>query len=596
MTGSRKAAAGYGLLSLATFLAYFPSWRGDWLWNDSDYVTTPALRGVSGLLRIWFHVGATQQYYPILHSAFWVEHRLWGDHPLGYHLLNIGLHAACACLFIRILQLIGGPARTNWAWFGGVLFALHPVMVESVAWISEQKNTLSTVLYLAAAAAYLREPRRYFVATACFACAVLAKSVAATLPAALLVATWYREEPWDWRRHARLLAPWFAIGAAAGLFTAWVERRYVGAEGGPFQLTWGERILVAGRAFWFYLGKEIWPANLVFNYSRWHLDPASIHQWLFPLLAAGALTAAFVCRRRSRALFAALIVYTIALFPVLGFLNVYAFIFSFVADHLQYLATLAPIALAAGAWGLWRERAPVAALATAALVALACAILTWRQSGRYVAPEPFYEAILARNPHAWMARNNLGLEFDAEGRRTEAMTEYRLALQDAPQNPDAACNLGADLDATGRSEEAVPLLEAALRLRPGFREARINLAIAHDHIGVARLKGQEPAAAIAQFEESLQLDPGLTPARLNLGVAFASEDRWDDAVRCYREVLLQSPDDAQAHENLGLVWAKLGQWDAAIAEFRKAARLRPSDPEARRNLATAIALKESSLP
>ena len=239
------------------------------LWDDNAHITRGDLRSAAGLWRIWFDLGATQQYYPLIHSAFWLQHKIWGDDTRGYHLVNIVLHALSSFLLALILRRLAVPG----ACLAAVIFAMHPVHVESVAWITEMKNTLSGVLYLSSALAYLRfderrQKRMYATAMALFVPALLSKTVAATLPAALLVVFWWRRGRLHWRRDVLPLAPWFALSAAAGLLTAWVERTLIGAEGAAFQFTLIERVLIAGRAVWFYLGKLLWPANLIFIYPR----------------------------------------------------------------------------------------------------------------------------------------------------------------------------------------------------------------------------------------------------------------------------------------------------------------------------------------
>ena len=292
------------LVFCATLLAYLPALPGEFIWNDSDYVTAPALRSLNGLARIWIEVGATQQYYPLLHSAFWVQHRILGDHPLGYHIITLLLHAGSAVLFALVLRRLmgsdraqpgaaragndqsatgrgGDGQRSSWTqpcagveWLAALLFALHPVHVESVAWITEQKNTLSLAFYLAAALVYLqfdetRRPRTYLAALALFVFSLWCKTVTATLPAALLVAFWWKRGRLDWRRDVWPLLPWLTVGAAAGLFSSWVEHTYIGAQGVEFDLPLIGRALVAGRAIWFYAGQLVWPFGLNFVYPRW---------------------------------------------------------------------------------------------------------------------------------------------------------------------------------------------------------------------------------------------------------------------------------------------------------------------------------------
>src|ERR1700677_5184862 len=228
----------YLALIAATILAYLPAIGGGVLWDDDAHITKPARESLHGLWRIWFSLGATQQYYPLLHSAFWLEHRFWGDAVLGYHLVNLAQHALAACLVVLIVRRLALPG----AWLAGLVFALHPVSVESVAWISEQKGTLSAVFYLASALVYLRfdQTRRrssYFWALGLFVLAFLSKTVTATLPLALLVIFWWQRGRLGWRRDIRPLLPWIVLGAAAGILTAWVERTFIGAQGPAYALS-----------------------------------------------------------------------------------------------------------------------------------------------------------------------------------------------------------------------------------------------------------------------------------------------------------------------------------------------------------------------
>jgi hypothetical protein len=254
--------------------AYQGVTHAGFIWDDDAHVTRAGLRSLRGLWRIWTEPGATQQYYPVLHSAFWVEHRLWGDAPAGYHAANVLLHAAAACLLLRVLRVLALPG----AFLAAALFAVHPVCAESVAWISEEKNTLSAVFYLSAALVYMgsergRRPSAYAAATALFALALLSKSVTATLPAAVLVVIWWRRGRLSLKGDVLPLAPWFAMGAGAGAMTSWMERTHIGASGAAFGLGAAGRFLVAARALWFYLGKIAWPADLMFIYPRWPIEP-----------------------------------------------------------------------------------------------------------------------------------------------------------------------------------------------------------------------------------------------------------------------------------------------------------------------------------
>ena len=232
LAAKRQAQWLLALVLLLTCIAYLPAMRGGFIWDDDAHVTRPELRSAHGLYRIWFDVGATQQYYPLLHSAFWLEQKLWGDDPLGYHLVNVLLHCGVVCLVYVVLRRLEMPG----ALLAAAIFAVHPVEVESVAWITEQKNTLSAVFYLGAMLAYLRfdEARKassYWLAIALFALGLATKTVTATLPAALLVIFWWQRGKLSWRSDVRPLVPFFVLGAVAGVFTAWVERKLIGARG-----------------------------------------------------------------------------------------------------------------------------------------------------------------------------------------------------------------------------------------------------------------------------------------------------------------------------------------------------------------------------
>ena len=414
------------LILLATLVAYWPVRSGGLLWDDDAHLTKPELQSAGGLYRIWFEMGATQQYYPLLHSAFWLEHKLWGDSVLGYHLVNVFWHMVSITLVYFILERLKIPGSL----LAAGIFALHPVMVESVAWMTEQKNTLSAVFYLSAMLVYLRfdESRRrslYFLALALFVLGLLTKTVTATLPAALLVIFWWQRGAVSWRRDVAPLLAFFAVGAMAGVLTAWLERTQIGAEGVDFELNFLQRGLIAGRVVWFYLAKLLWPANLIFFYQRWDVDPTQWWQWLFPIATLGMLAGLWSIRHRWRGPLASWLFFVGTLFPVLGFLNVYPFIISYVADHFQYLASLGIIVFlsAVVASPLVRTSGMPRLLGNAACVFVVGMLgaLTYRQSQMYANSVALYQATIERNPECWMAYNNLGWEFIAQGKPQAAI-------------------------------------------------------------------------------------------------------------------------------------------------------------------------------
>lgn len=589
-----RSAIPWAMLFGVTLAAYGPALQGKLLWDDDSHVTRPELQSWHGLWQIWFHVGATQQYYPLLHSAFWVEHRLWGDAVLGYHLTNVLLHVTCACLVVLIVRRLSLPG----AWLAGFVFALHPVCVEAVAWISEQKSTLSGLFYLASALVYLqydqsRRVSRYLLAAGLFVLALLSKTVTATLPAALLVLFWWRRGKIEWKRDVLPLLPWFAAGAAAGLFTAWVERTYIGAAG---TLTLLDRCLLAARAVWFYAAKLLWPATLIFSYPRWNIDPGEWWQYLFPAgLAAVALGLGLIARRR-RGPLAAFLIFTGTLFPALGFFDVYPFRYSYVADHFQYLASLGLIVPVVSMLTVAARRmlsAAPARMLSAGLLAAVLGALTWSQSDIYRDAETLYRETLAHNPDSSLAHNNLGnLLQPMPGRLPEAIAELQAAVRLAPDSESTHSNLGSALAQAGRFQEAAFQLETALRINPAYAKAHNNLG------GVlSQMPGERPRA-IAEFQAALRADPDSAEAHFNLGTLFSQmPGRLPDAVAQYEAAIRIEPDYLSAHTNLGDVWEQTpGRLPDAIAEFQAAVRIDPNFAEGHYNLASALEQLPGHLP
>ena len=574
------------LLLAATFLAYQPAWHGEPVFDDEDHLTSPELRSPGGLVRIWTEVGAVSQYYPFAHSVFWLEHRLWGDAMTGYHLVNILLHGLAALLFVRVLKRLELPG----AWLAGAVFALHPVAVESVAWISELKNTLSTVFYLGATLAWLRfdATRRregYVTALALFILGLLSKSVVASLPAALLVIFWWKRGRLSWRDDAQPLLPFFALGIAAGLFTAWVERTFIGAEGSAFELSFVERGLVAGRGLWFYLCKLIWPVDLTFIYPRWQVSQAAVRQYLFPAAALALLAVLWALRRRWRGPLAALLLFGGTLFPVLGFLNVYPFVYSYVADHYQYLASLGLLAAVAAVLarvlegrGLWTR--PAGNVLCAGLLAL-LAVLTWRQSRMYAGIETLWQTTLERNPACFVAHSNLCNYLFQTGRIDEAIAHGEKALALQPGFAEVHVNLGNALREKGRNDEALGHYRQAVGLRPDLAVARYNL-------GAALLSGGQADEAQAEFRKAVELAPDYVRARMALGGLLLGQGKADEAAAQAEKVLAPRPDEAEALHLLGQARQRQGRPDEAVAEFKAALALRPDFTRAATDLGNAL--------
>ena len=593
-------------LLVATLTAYHPAWRGGLLWDDDKHVTSSELQPVHGLTRIWFDLGATQQYYPVAHSAFWIEHRLWGDTTLPYHLVNIGLHVFSAFLLLVILRRLRVPGAP----LAAALFALHPIQVESVAWISELKNTLSGVFFLLSALTYFRydtdrTARHYATSLGLFVVALLTKSVTATLPGVLLLVCWWRRGRLDWRRDVLPTVPFFALGAAAGLFTAWIERTFIGAEGGEFHFRLIERGLIAGRAIWFYLGKILWPRELSFEYPRWSIDQAATWQYAYPVGVLALLAACWFFRRRSRAPLAALLAFGGILFPALGFVNVYPFRFSFVADHFQYLAMIPIIVLVSAAAARpsrrWFSDRHVIPIGVSLVLAGTLGVVTWNQSHQYADALTLYRSVLQRNPSSWLAHTNLGallrpsapdealvhlteavrLKPDSElshynlanllqqtDRFDEAVREYRETIRLSPGMALAYYNLGNTLLQMGRLTDAQNAYHDAIRIAP-------DLALAHSGLGrVLQMMGRSDEALRA-CETAVRLQPDLAVLHYDFAGVLQAQERLDEAAAEYTAALGLRPDAVEVQNDLGSVLQQLGRFDEARAHYEAAVALSP---------------------
>ncbi len=578
------------ILAVVTILAYQSAWHGGVLWDDEAHIGGPELHTLDGLRRIWFVPRTTQQYYPLLHTSYWLQQRLWGDSTTGYHIVNLLLHIGCVVLVLRILRRLRIPG----AELAAIIFALHPVNVETVAWIAERKNTLSGVFALAATLWYLsfdesRSRRSYALALGLFFLGLLSKAAIVTLPLALLAIFWWKRGTISWRRDVVPLIPLFFFSAASGLMTRWVEYGNIASRASVLALSPIDRCLIAGRAFWFYLWKLLWPSNLMFVYPRWEINATVWWQYIFPLAVLGLLALLWSLRRWSRAPLAGVLVYIVLLLPSLGFANIYFFLYSFVADHWQYLACLgiitpcaSGIVLLAGqlkSWQPWFERGTIVLLAGTLL------LLTWQQSRMYSNAETLYRTTIARNPACWLAYDHLVEILYQTDRIAEAMNLFREELRINPA--EAHYNLGFALLRKGRTSEAIDQYEQALRINPDYADVRNNLASALVMTG-------RFSEAIDQCNEVLRIDPSSSEAHNNLGNALAQTGRASEAIDHYKQTLRMNPNSSDAHSNLGAALALMGRISEAIEELKSALRINPNNSDARNNLTKVEALQKNS--
>ena len=529
----RRLLTCLGVLALcaSTIIVYHPAWHGGFIWDDDRYVTQNYLLiARDGLRRIWLSLDAPSQYFPLAYTILRIERSLWGLNPAGYHWTNILLHLGNALLVWWILARLKIPG----AWLAAAVFALHPIQVESVAWISELKNVLMGFFFLLTLLVWTRyvdltsQHRRIFYigALVFYALALFAKSTACTLPAALLLILWLKEKPIG-RRALLEIIPFVALALGIGSVAVWWEKYHQGTRM-LVSLAPLERLLIASRAVWFYLSKIFWPSDLTFIYPQWQIDPTTPSAYLW--LIAGAGFAAIVYWARGyfgRGVKVAALFFVTTLGPMLGFIMLYTFRYTFVADHYQYLACIGPIALATG--GLWqlgarlKTRGFVFGVGAAILAALS--VLTWRQSSSYRDLETLWQTTIAKNPSCWIAYNNLGVIQFQKGYLEDAIQKYEQSLRLHPDYPESHYNIGSALLQKGQIDEAIAHCQKALQLQPTDPDAHVVL-------GNALMAERDVDGAIDEYARALALRPDDSNAHYNLGVAF---EQKGDAERATRE-------------------------------------------------------------
>ncbi|MGD1020931.1 MAG: tetratricopeptide repeat protein [Verrucomicrobiia bacterium] len=587
------------LLVAVTLIAYLPVWRAGFIWDDDYHVTANrVMTAPHGLWMIWTSLDIGR-YYPLTLTTFWAERRLWGLYPLPYHLVNVLLHAASGVLLFFVLRRLRIPAP----WLAAMVWALHPVNVESVAWITELKNTQSGFFFFSSLLCYLKFteqkqlPHRwyrgylsglwYVCAAGCGTAAILSNATTAVLPLALLLVVWWERGHWE-RADAVRLSPYLGMAWLVSGLTIFEQRDLVlRASMAGWSLGFARRFVVAGKTIWFYAAKTLWPFRLTFVYPRWKVDASSWWSWV-PLAAVVVVgIALWRCRTRAwcrAALFGGGF-FLAALLPAMGFFDLFFFRYSFVADRFQYLACLGLISLAvsagvavcdrAGHWG--RVSGPLAA----AVVLLVLGVSTWRQALIYRNLETLWRDTLAKNPGCWLAHNNLGYVLSRAGRVSDAIGQYDQALRLDPESPEAQYGLALALEQAGRNDEAIAHFEQALRLKPDNAEAHANLGHVLSQEG-------RTSDAIGQYDQALRLDPDLPEAHYGLALALEQAGRTDEAVTHYEQAVRIKPENAEAHANLGYVLSRAGRVSDAIGQYDQALRLKPALAEAHYGLALAL--------
>ncbi len=590
------------VLCLLVAVSYFPALSAGFLWDDQVLKLATPLHTWSGLVHIWFGPRGLIQYeahyWPLLYTLFWLEHKLWGLAPLGYHLVNLLLHTGVVLLLWRLLRRLEVPG----AWFAAAVFAVHPLHVESVAWVIGRKDVLATVFYLSSVLAYIRctempRGRRrggpYLLAVALFVLGLLSKSIAITLPAALLL--------WHWWRHGRVtltdcsrLLPFFLVGLGIGL----ADYAYsTSLEPVVFGYTLLERGLLAAHALAFYVGKLLWPVGLIGVYPRWEPGIGDALAWGFAVGFAAVVAVLWHWRRPlGRGPLAGVLFFAVALSPVLGFVDFGYMQFSFVADRYQYLGGIGLIVVVAaaasracqrglGALSAHRTRPARLAIGVVGAAILAVAgLLTWNQAGLYRDSGTFFTHVITHNPQARSAHHNLGNYLRDQGRYGEAHAAYQTALEQRPDSPRLLTNIGVLLSNQGRHEEAVTRFREVLRLNPQHQLAMKNLTSVLSGIGVQLSNQSRHEEAVARFREVLRLDPqhrdatrGLAAVLVSIGAQLSSQGRHEEAVARFRAALRLDPQHQLALRNLAAVLMNQGRYAEGLASAQQLIAHYPDD-------------------
>jgi tetratricopeptide (TPR) repeat protein len=602
------------LIILLTAACYWPALRGEFIYDDDATLTGNALvQAPDGLKKFWT---STEQmdYWPVTYSSLWFEWRLWGMDSTGYHVTNLVLHLAAVFLLWAALRRLHVPG----AWLAALLFAVHPVNVEAVAWIAQRKTVLAVVFYFAAVLAFAKAgladreapPARlsgsarawYAASLAAFLLGMLSKGSVATAPLILLALIWWRR-PVEWR-DARRLTPFFAIAGILALVNVWFQTH--GSSEVIRSATWLERGLGAAAVVWFYLGQALAPLRLIFIYPQWDIR-ADEWRWWLPLLAALGLTGWLVWRRHTgwgRPALVAWLCFAAALVPVMGLVDIYFMKYALVADHYEYVALPAVLALAAAGWARWYADSPAArapAALVAATVVAALAFLSWRQAQLYQNLATLYPAAAAANPESWSLRYDLGTLRLSQGRYDDAQAELEASLRLEPGTKKALNNLGMVWLEQGQWAKAKMAFDLALRNDlgspaaepPGIPDYR-RLNILHDfsqasnNLAFTLLQLGKVEEAVAQSRATLRLDPGNAEAQSNLGNGLLELGRTQEAIAELQQAAQARPNLPETHFDLSRAYLRAGDFPAEIAQLQQALGLRPNDPKARNNLANAL--------
>ena len=592
---TRRDALGILALGLLVGVGYLPAalWGG-FVWDDRVFTESEPVRAASGLWRIWFSpsdIEGEGHYWPLTYTTFWIEHKLWGYDPTGYHVVNVVLHFANALLLWCLLARLTVPG----AWAIAAVFAVHPLHVESVAWVIERKDVLSGAFYLAAFLTYVRfvasrgDPHRaqmkgatagwrhYFFALALFALGMLCKSIVVTLPVALSICHWWQRGRITGADMLRL-APFFAVGLGIATADMSYYEEDIAVDYSPL-----ERVLIAARALWFYAGKLLCPVGLAVIYPHWEIGVADPMAWGYVVTGFAVVAALYGFRHRiGRGPLAGALFFAVTLSPVLGFIDYGYMQFSFVADRYQYLAGIGVLAVVVGAAAHRAGRLPGAWQKAILIIALGIlGTLTWRQAGIYRDEVTFFNHIISHNPTARNAHLNLGKALFEAGRREDGLSAIQIAVAQRPNSFKAHYSAGLMLMHLSRLDEAEQHLRRAVELDPNHRDA-------HYSAGMALSRLDRIDEAERHYLRAVELDPSHFQALTNLGAMLISNGRFADAERHLRRALGINPHDSKALHNLALARLRQKHYAEALALYRRVVERMPRNARAFADMGIAL--------
>ncbi len=576
------------LLLVVTLTVYSPAiLHGGYVWDDDVHLTrNPVIFSPDGLAAIWSKVTWRVEFYPLTFTSFWLQYRVNGLNPLPYHLVNVVIDGINAILVWGIAKRL----RLRGAFWIALVFAAHPLNVESVAWVSERKNVLMGFFYFLAVLAYLRfEPpapgRRngwwYAAAFAAFVAALLSKTVCCTFPAGMAVILWWRDGRLS-RRTILPLVPLLVMGLGFATWTAYLEKAVVGSVGDAWLHSPVDRILIAGRAVCFYVTKFLWPDRLCFSYALWHVDAGVAWQYVFPVIVLATLAILWKVRARiGRGPLAGALFFLVTISPALGFVSYYTMIYSLVADHYVYIAMLGLISVAVEAlYGVGvrapgaGRRVPMALLGSWVAV---LGMLTFQRSQAYRDAPTLWQDTLAKNPQSWLAHTSLGVELRRQGDSEAALGEFHAALAVNPHCYEALNGIGTMLADAGRLEEAASYFEQTIHDQPMASPAYGNLAS-------VRFRQGQLEQASRLYQQAVELDPYDHDARFNYGTLLAGAGNFSAAAQMFQEASALDPGDAAAELYWGRCLASMGRLGEAGRHFEKALERRPGWGEAAEDL------------